>query len=126
MDISGIGAMSDLPSRSSIWTIETNRRRKMEGFQFECRELEGGGTEIGRVVHADVGSWVPSGPCQGWGRGFESLRPLRALGRPCLSASFVGFFDGAASHIVIRCSTRRSTMRRATNLRRSECGMLPK
>ena len=33
---------------------------------------------------------------------------------------------GQSSHILIRCSTRRSTIRRATDLRRSEWGMLPK
>src|SRR5467141_3292297 len=32
---------------------------------------------------------------------------------------------GQSSHILIRCSTRRSTTRRATDFRRSECGMLP-
>jgi hypothetical protein len=32
----------------------------------------------------------------------------------------------AASHILIRCSTRRSTIRRATDFCKSECGMLPK
>jgi ATP-dependent Lon protease len=31
-----------------------------------------------------------------------------------------------SSHILIRCSTRRSTIRRATDLRSSVCGMLPK
>ena len=36
-----------------------------------------------------------------------------------------GLFD-QSSHILIRCSTRRSTTRRATDLKRSECGMLPK
>src|SRR5271169_2572788 len=33
---------------------------------------------------------------------------------------------GQSSHILIRCSTRRSTIRRATDFRRSACGMLPK
>src|SRR5262249_38944486 len=33
---------------------------------------------------------------------------------------------GHSSHILIRCSTRRSTIRRATDFRRSACGMLPK
>jgi hypothetical protein len=32
---------------------------------------------------------------------------------------------GLSSHILIRCSTRRSTIRRATDLSSSECGMLP-
>ena len=42
--------------------------------------------------------------------------------RPRLSVSSTG----QSSHILIRCSTRRSTTRRATDFRRSECGMLPK
>ena len=33
---------------------------------------------------------------------------------------------GDSSHILIRCSTRRSTIRRATDFGRSVCGMLPK
>jgi N4-bis(aminopropyl)spermidine synthase len=33
---------------------------------------------------------------------------------------------GQSSHILIRCTTRRSTIRRATDFRRSVCGMLPK
>src|SRR5262249_20823120 len=33
---------------------------------------------------------------------------------------------GLSSHILIRCSTRRSTIRRATDLRSSACAMLPK
>src|ERR1700720_2250948 len=49
-------------------------------------------------------------------------------------ASVVRFFrprwsvssTGQSSHILIRCSTRRSTIRRATDFRRSACGILPK
>src|SRR5258705_12231765 len=48
-------------------------------------------------------------------------------------ASVVRFFrprwsissTGQSSHILIRCTTRRSTIRRATDFRRSVCGMLP-
>src|SRR5271167_1913643 len=42
--------------------------------------------------------------------------------RPRLSVSSTG----QSSHILIRCSTRRSTIRRATDFRRSAWGMLPK
>src|SRR6266403_1763606 len=59
-------------------------------------------------------------PC-GMPRRLSRASVVRVL-RPRLSVSSTG----QSSHILIRCSTRRSTTRRATDLRRSECGMLPK
>src|ERR1700746_3056784 len=59
-------------------------------------------------------------PC-GMPRRWSRASVVRVL-RPRLSVSSTG----QSSHILIRCSTRRSTTRRATDLRRSECGMLPK
>ena len=57
----------------------------------------------------------------------EMPRPLSRASvvrrrRPLSSASSTGH----SSHILIRCSTRRSTIRRATDFINSACGMLPK
>src|SRR4029077_8575457 len=59
-------------------------------------------------------------PC-GMPRRLSRASVVRVL-RPRLSVSSTG----QSSHILIRCSTRRSTTRRATDFRRSECGMLPR
>jgi ATP-dependent Lon protease len=66
--------------------------------------------------------------------GFDEVAEPCGMPRRLSRASVVRVFlprssvssTGHSSHILIRCSTRRSTIRRATDLRSSACGMLPK
>jgi hypothetical protein len=57
----------------------------MKDLSFIYGELEGAGTEIGRIVPAGFTAPTLFGPCQGWGRGFEALRPLQISSRKLMS-----------------------------------------
>ena len=67
-----------------------------------------------------TGSGERGEPC-GMPRRLSRASVVRVF-RPRLSVSSTG----QSSHILIRCSTRRSTTRRATDFSRSACEMLPK
>ncbi|AGK57106.1 hypothetical protein HYPDE_27133 [Hyphomicrobium denitrificans 1NES1] len=45
------------PIKFRVWTIETDCRRKMEGIPSSHGDMEGGGTEIGRIHEGHCGRW---------------------------------------------------------------------